>query len=117
VLGVSPDYGTTQHTHAQKEAKSSGRPSAAERGCSGVSPDFENPTRTHAEKGLAERKGRAERSEEGELGGFPRLRYNTAHPRAEESQAQRPGRAQRQRRGSEVPPDYGNPTRAHAEGG
>jgi hypothetical protein len=149
---VSPDYDTTQHAHAQKNAKRSGQAERRGKKGFGASPDYDNLTHTHVESFQAERRGQAKRSGEGGFGGVPRLRQSNSHdaeegraersgqaersgerglwspprllcsssfPRAEESQARRPDRAQRSRGDLEPPPppDYGNPTRTHTEGG
>jgi hypothetical protein len=39
--GVSPDYDTTQHAHAQKKAKRSGQAERSGEGGPEVSPDYE----------------------------------------------------------------------------
>jgi hypothetical protein len=72
------------------------RPSAAEKGGARGSPqNTTQPQHAHAQK-KAKRGGQAERSEEGEFGGLPRLRQSNLHARRRrQSRAQRPGRAQR----------------------
>jgi len=44
-LGVSPDYDTTQHAHAQKITKRSGDADLSEQG---PSPDYETAQHAHA---------------------------------------------------------------------
>jgi hypothetical protein len=68
------------------------------------------------------RRKKAQRSGEGWFGGHPLLRQPNSHARrrttSEESQAECSGQVERSGKGgSGVSPDYGNPTRTHAEKG
>jgi hypothetical protein len=138
--GVSPDYDTTQHADEQKKTNRSGQAGRLEEGGfgvipqlresnsrarkkrpsgeggSGIYPVYSYPTRTQTEEGQAERSGRAERSGEGGLGAHPTTaQHKTPTRRRKPSAAATPSAAEKG--GSGVSPNYGNPTRTHAEEG
>ena len=69
--GVSPDYDTTKHAHAQKKTKRSGQAERSGEGSFGVSPVYGNHTRTRAEDGQAERSSHAELRGQGGSGSLP----------------------------------------------
>jgi hypothetical protein len=71
------------------------RSSSLAQGRSGISPNYDTTQHAHAQK-KAMRSGQAERSGEGGLGGFPRLRRLNSHARRRRpSRAQRPSQALR----------------------
>jgi hypothetical protein len=96
------------------EAKRSGQAERSGEGGSWVTPDYDNPTRTHAEEGRAELSRQAERS--GEICSGVSLDCDTTQHADAQTKAICSGQAKRSEEvGSEVPPDYDNPTRTHAE--
>jgi hypothetical protein len=114
--GVSPDYDSTPHAHAQKKAKCSGQAERNGEWGYGISPDYGKTQHIHAQK-KNKCSGQAKRSGKSGFGDLLRLRRNTARPCAEKSQADaaRPSSAKKESSG--VSPDYGNPNRTHAEEG
>jgi hypothetical protein len=84
-------------------------------GVSGFSSDYDNPARKHAEEGQTERSGQAERGNEEVPGSSPAAAIQPARTpkKTKPSAAARPSAAENGDSGAS--PDYGNPSRTHAE--
>jgi hypothetical protein len=104
--GVSPDYDTAQHAHAQKKAEHSDQAERSNEGWFGglARPRQRNSHATRRRPSRAQRPGRAQR--EKRSGGFPRLRHLNS-PMRQRSQAQRPRRA--------LPLEQQQPTRSKSK--